>query len=176
MERHEALVALKTLVQESFQAGHRSTRALTSFEGGHTVGWYMSLHRAFREALDIVENDQGVSTQGSSFNFAAGSIIYDHRSGYAPGGTARGCIQVLKARPSVPAPKGTPQGRDRGFVSFGWYALPPSGRCVVESGGRLVPSFEIETSQDEFIVFLIAGPCHDWTLLHDFSAHRGLEP
>ena len=154
----------------------RSTKLLTDFEEGTTRGWFLSVPLAFRRALDWridTRRRKGdtykVPTQGATFEFATGDVLYDQRpprmdpaaSPHSTEGPPQplAMVQVVEAEAATPCEGGragvpsTP--RHPGKVVFNLYTCEDTDagfekRCTVH------------TTQDDFLRFAILGPPAEW--------------
>lgn len=119
----------------------------------------MYLPTCFNDALDIrrttrIEDKVPVErwTQGSSFGFRAGDILYDTPEAYQDWATARprlrACIQVRDATPVTPAQPGVP--RSPGRVEFDLLRTAPNDP-------QRLTQLSLALTQDEFVRGLITG-------------------
>lgn len=155
----------------------RSTLLLSIFRDGYTSGWSFRLPKAFQEALDIRLTTRMVDgkeiqclTQGSSFNFKTGDIIYDSSLAYTLAWedalkSVSLAIQVVSARPAGldrdAKEHTTEEGLKTGiFVNrFNHGSIEFDILSVV--GGRLTPFQRIKSTQTEFVRFLQQGVMFD---------------
>lgn len=125
-----------------------------------TSGWYMCVPSCFNDALDIKMTERVVNkkktlvwTQGSSFYFKIGDIIYDTPDAYKVWSealkTTRLCVQVKNGISAGPI--GNTTSRFSGSVTFAILTPNKDRSGIVERG-------EHSMSQDDFVRFLIAGP------------------
>lgn len=93
--------------------GERINDLLSDFKEGFAKGWGVAVSTCFRDALDIKQTDKviygkknRVWTQGSTFSFSQGDILYDTPQAYERWETALQSIsvayQVLAGVPSRP--------------------------------------------------------------------------
>ncbi len=154
----EKLISAKTDKREK-----RSLNLLRSPTGDHPANWRLFLPRSFNSALDIAQTERVVTrcgtkqtvlqwTQGSTFAFGSGDIIYDTEEAYLPWAEAinkfRWCVEVVRAAPSSPQQKDSP--RYPGSVSI--KISRPDGPNI-----GLVEVGRVETTQDDFVRFVIGG-------------------
>ena len=156
---HPRLRILEALTRDPSKRERRSTDLLRDPESPGAAGWAIYLPACFNDALDIrrttrIEDKVAVErwTQGSSFGFRAGDILYDTPEAYQDWATAwprlRACIQVRDATPVTPAQPGSP--RNPGRVEFD--LLRPSPNDPQE-----VPQLALTLTQDDFVRGLITG-------------------
>ncbi len=159
--------ALKML-ERIIKMQKRSTRPgelLRDPKAQHTEGWHMYVPKCFNDSLDIRKTERVIKgnktlhwTQGSTFSFETGDVLYDTPKAYEPWPEAmkhiNRCIQVREASQTIPGEK---KGKDKprisrnpGFVKFD-VLLPDQSRT------KLVKDGEEELTQDEFVHFLITG-------------------
>ena len=97
----------------SLKEGERSTNLLSDFTEGFAKGWRIAVSTRFLEALDIKKTDKVegskktlIWTQGSTFSFSQGDIIYDTLKAYERWEIALQSIgiayQILAGVPSQP--------------------------------------------------------------------------
>ena len=86
----------------------RTTELIADFTDGYAAGWKFPIPSAFREALDIKWTKRGnefMWTQGCSYNFLAGYLLYDCKEAYTlPWGEALKFIKIsFQIEESLPA-------------------------------------------------------------------------
>ena len=143
----------------------RPTDLLRDPEAEYAEGWHMCVPKCFNDALDIRRTERVTKgkkklewTQGSTFLFKPGNILYDTPKAYEPWSEAlkhiKRCIQVKDASEAIPGEKGTKEKpgapRNPGLVKFD--ILVPD-----ESRSKLIKTEEEELTQDDFVRFLITG-------------------
>jgi hypothetical protein len=156
-----ALIVLDKIRGNKGLRANRLRELLKNPEVEYTLDWYMCVPRCFNDALDIkkttrVENreEKLVWTQGSTFTFKVGDIIYDNESAYSlPWQEAihkiHLSIQVTEIRGDA-----TAINKETEF----------SGRVVFQvltpdvTTTRLENIGEGSLSNQEFVKFLISGP------------------
>lgn len=141
---------LETICNQKSAHDRRSNVLLKDPAAEPPEGWYMEVHRAFDDALDIrltekseVKKKRLVWTQGSAFDFKAGDVVYarDDRDGIH-------CVQVQTA---IPAGWIKGEGRrSAGYVFFDVFRPLFTRR------------FGCAMTQDQFVRFLIVGPEGDF--------------
>ena len=144
----------------------RPTELLRKPEAKHTEGWHMCIPQCFNDALDIRKTDRVTEgektlqwTQGSTFSFEAGNVLYDTPKAYERWSEAMKhvnlCIQIKEASGAVPGDRETDKKsgapRNPGLVKFD-ILVPDKSRT------KLVKDKEEIMTQDEFVRFLIFGP------------------
>lgn len=141
----------------------RQKRLEEFLKGPIAEGWFMRVPPCFNEALDIKLTERIlkkkrslVRTQGSSFSFKTGDILYATPYAYKDWPEALKsitlCVQVKEASSAIPSTKKIP--RDPGLVTFSIIFVNKEQSKYVERG-------EHTMSQDEFVKFLIVGPPDD---------------
>ena len=156
---HPRLRVLEALTRDPSKRERRSTELLRDPESPGSAGWAMYLPPCFNDALDIrrttrIEDKVPVErwTQGSTFGFRAGDILYDTPEAYQDWAAARprlrACIQVRDATPVTPAQPGAP--RNPGRVEFDLLRPGPNAP-------QPVPPLSLTLTQDEFVRGLITG-------------------
>lgn len=152
-QRETSLLTLPLGVQPS-NSGHPDVW------DGWCEGWAFAVQPAFAAAMDILptlRTEQGRTsllwTQGSAFNFKEGHTLYDTPEAYSlPWAEAlrhiRYSIQIIGAAPASSAT--ALQARDPGRVAYRLYS-PNVDRT------NLVPMATHNTTQDDFMRFLITG-------------------
>jgi len=144
----------------------RLTELLHSPEAEETPDWYMCVPACFNEALDIrltprqqAGQQRMVWTQGSTFSFKQGDIIYDTPKAYLQWSEALKHLHlgviIRLAVDSVPEKRNEGgdviSPRNHGQVSFTLHRPNAEKTRLIEYG-------EHELTQDDFVRFLIAGP------------------
>ena len=156
---HPRLRVLEALTRDPSKRERRSTELLRDPESPGSADWAMYLPTCFNDALDIrrttrIEDKVPVErwTQGSTFGFRAGDILYDTPEAYQDWAAARprlrACIQVRDATPVTPAQPGAP--RNPGRVEFDLLRPGPNDP-------QPVPPLSLILTQDEFVRGLITG-------------------
>lgn len=143
--------------------GTRPSESLRDPEAQYTEGWHMCVPKCFNDSLDIRKTERVIKgnktlqwTQGSTFSFETGDILYDTPKAYEPWPEAiqhiNRCIQVREASPVIPGEKGGKgkPGASRNPGSVRFDVLVPD-----QSRTKLVKDGEEELTQDEFVRFLI---------------------
>ena len=155
---------LERIIAQKPSRENRLTELLRDPLAEFAEGWYMCVPACFIEALDIKQTERMINkkktivwTQGSSFSFKDGDVIYDTPEAYKCWTEAikriNLCIQIDAAISAGPVRDGR-NGRFSGSVTFS-ILLPDEGRNqVIRHGSRTM-------SQDEFVKFLIIGPPED---------------
>ena len=101
------------LVKSLRDNGERINDLLSDFKEGFAKGWGVAVSTSFLDALDIKQTDKVIDgkknrvwTQGSTFSFSQGDILYDTPQAYERWETALQSIsiayQVLAGVPSRP--------------------------------------------------------------------------
>jgi hypothetical protein len=147
---------------------HRQRRLIDLLRPSHvaTVDWFMFVPTCFNAALDIQQTARVIKkqetlqwTQGSTFSFSVGDVIYNTPKAYEKWSEAvkhiRHCFHVTNATPVAPA-NGLAQ-RKPGKVAFD--LLIPN-----EAGTSLTCGSKHDMTQDEFVRLLIAGSSSQLTL------------
>lgn len=158
--RQKALKLLEHIIREKPTRENRHTDLLKDPSAEFADGWYMCALTCFNEALDIKQtervqnkNKTTVWTQGSSFAFKAGDMLYDTPEAYRIWSEALKhiglCVQVDSA--SSAGPTEGRIGRFSGTVSFSIFTPNEDRSKIVRRSTQTI-------SQDDFIRFLISGP------------------
>ena len=140
----------------------RPTELLRPHAGHTDTVWAMHVPECFNEALDICQTTRAVNkvqhlewTQGSSFYFKPGDVIYDRDTQKGEWETALGkitkCIQINAATAARPQEKETP--RFPGSVEFTIFTPDKAKK-------KLEPLKSNSMTQDQFVALLIAGHQH----------------
>jgi len=156
---HPRLRILEALTRDPSKRERRSTELLRDPECPGSAGWAMYLPTCFNDALDIrrttrIEDKTPVErwTQGATFGFHAGDVLYDTPVAYQDWAAARpcirACIQVRDATPVTPAQPGAP--RSPGRVEFDLLRPGPNDLQPVSQRS-------LTLTQDEFVRGLITG-------------------
>ena len=159
----QALTILDDLIREKRSRENRMEKLLKDPSTESGEGWYMCVPSCFNEALDIKrtervknKNKRLVWTQGSWFSFKRGDTIYDTPDAYKVWSEALEsislCVQVKIAYNAGPS-DGVSE-RFSGSVTFS--ILTPN-----KTRTKVVERAEHTMSQDDFVRFLIAGPCDE---------------
>jgi hypothetical protein len=163
--KQTSLQILDKLVKPEAQRQRRLTDLLRPPDVA-AVDWFMFVPTCFNAALDIqqtvrvIEKQETLQwTQGSTFSFSVGDIIYNTPKAYEKWSEAlkhiRFCIHVIDATPVAPASASAQ--RKPGRLAFD--LLIPN-----EAGISLMRSSKHDMTQDEFIRLLIAGTSAQLTL------------
>ncbi len=129
----------------------------------YTEDWYMFVPKCFNAALDIKYTIKSVNkvkklvrTQGITFSFKKGDILYNTPKAYLQWSEAlkyiKLCVDVEQSSDVTPPSKD--KRRYPGFVFF--RILTPN-----QDQTKLVLRDQLRMSQDEFVKFLIAGPSEE---------------
>jgi len=156
----EALDLLENIIREKPSRENRLTDLLKDPSAEFADGWYMCVPTCFNEALDIKQTERVqnkkktiVWTQGASFSFKAGDMLYDTPGAYkvwSEGLKHIGfCIQIDSA--SSAGPTEGKNFRFSGNVTFSIFTPNEERNRIIRRGSHTM-------SQDEFIKFLIVGP------------------
>ncbi len=166
--RSRALALLDTLLAEAdgtrTQRGTECLADFTSGSVGPVLGGYdealaFCVPEFFAEGLDVRTSTRRVDgetrevrTQGTSFAFAAGAILYSHPAAYHDDWqtalrSVDACLQVVDAEPAGRDDGGT---RNRGRVTFHLLRPTPNRDALVVAATRTM-------TQDEFVRILIEG-------------------
>lgn len=151
---------LDQVIREKPTRENRLTDLLKEPSAETTEGWWMCVPSCFNDALDIKQTERVANkrkalvwTQGSSFHFSAGDVIYDTPEAYKVWSEALKsigvCVQIKIGSSAGPIEGGT--GRYPGSVTFA--ILTPN-----EERTKIVERAEHSMSQDDFVRFLISGP------------------
>jgi hypothetical protein len=132
----------------------RTTDLLKNPEEIKSDNWHMCLPPSFNSALDIQKTERQkktIWTQGASFSFKKGDIIYDHPEAYSTywGDALKSikiCIQVISATNA----SYTTDGRFSGSIEFKVFKPNKDKSQLVEISDQRV-------TQDEFVKLLIKG-------------------
>jgi len=165
----KVLTILDQMIREKSTREKRFTDLLKDPAAEIAAGWYMCVPPCFNDALDIkqterVENKKKtlVWTQGSSFSFKTGDILYDTPKAYQLWSEALEdinlCIQV-KTASSAGSAEGD-SGRVPGSITFSILTPNKDRSMIVERG-------EHTMTQDDFVRFLISGPTEELKLKID---------
>lgn len=138
----------------------RLTELLKPPEDWSPTEWFMAIPPFFNEALDIQQTQRIkdkmsmlVWTQGTTFHFKAGDMLYDTKAAYSPWEEALPhiglCIQVTEG---IAAGSSLPDG-SRGSGSIDFAAFKPNHKR-----DALEKVCEHSMTQDDFVRFLICGP------------------
>ena len=163
--RDKTLKLLDTIINMK-KRGTRPIKPLRDPEAQYTEDWHMCVPKCFNDSLDIRKTERVSKgektlqwTQGSTFSFETGDVLYDTRKAYEPWPEAMKhincCIQVREASQAIPGEKksknkpGTP--RNSGIVTFDILVPDQSRTKLVKEKDK------IEMKQDEFVRFLISG-------------------
>ena len=142
----------------------RLTELMKDPQKEYTDEWYMSLPICFNEALDIKRTprktngvEELVWTQSSRFSFDTGDTIYDTSYAYMDEWLEalkhiKLCVQVNEAINATPADK--IHERISGMVNFDIF-IPNKQKLKLTKIGKYT------LTQDEFVRFLVSGPCED---------------
>lgn len=158
-----SLNILDHLIRENPARENRSTDLLKDPSVETAEGWFMCVPACFNNTLDIKLTKQVkdkkksfVWTQGSSFSFKTGYIVYDTADAYKVWSEALKsinlCVQIKTASDAIPSERGS--DRFPGSVTF----------CIMTPNrdrSKIVERGEHTMSQDGFVRFLIAGPPND---------------
>ena len=149
----------KLIKQESNKISKRYTELLADFSKGYAEGWYFCVPIFFYDALDIQFTYQKkikLWTQGSTFNFSTGDMIWNHAYPYCENFVSefnkpRLGIQVQSSAPCLPQTKN--RLRNSGKVNFTIFAArnDSNSKFIWKVAGNY------SLSQDGFIEFLIKG-------------------
>lgn len=149
----------KLIKQETAKGFKRSTDLLADFSNGYAEGWYFCVPTFFYEALDIkftYQKKTKLWTQGSTFNFSTGDMIWNHAYPYCENFVSdfnkpRLGIQVQLSAPCLPQTKN--RLRNSGKVNFTIFAARNDSNS--KSIWKVTGNYSL--SQDGFIEFLIKG-------------------
>lgn len=122
-----------------------------------TPGWFLNVPRCFNDALDIRQTERKVDgksslvwTQGTTFSFKAGDVLYCSPAGHETWAESMAVIKVcVQIKAASKATSGDGQ-RNPGTVAFERFHPCPENK-------RLVCSDRHATTQDGFVRFLITG-------------------
>jgi len=157
----ETIRHLEKLIEEKPNREKRGVKLLKPHDSdGTSEGWAFCIPPAFNDSLDIrltsriIEGKQeNVWTQGSSFNFKAGEILYDSPEAYSAWNTA-----LAKISHSIQIEFSSGAGltdsdskRSAGMVKFKIFKPDNHMRKLVPVGN------DVTMSQDEFVKLLILG-------------------
>lgn len=157
----ETIHYLEKLIEEKPNREKRGVDLLKPYNSdGSSEGWAFCVPPAFNDSLDIrltsriIEGKQeNVWTQGSSFNFKAGEILYDTPEAYNTWSTA-----LTKITRSIQIEFSSGAGlfdsssnRSAGMVKFKMFKPDNNKKRLVTVGST------VTMSQDEFVKFLILG-------------------
>lgn len=159
----QAITILDDLIREKRSRENRTESLLKDPSTRSGDGWYMCVPPCFNEALDIrrterVKNGKKrlVWTQGSWFSFKRGDTVYDTADAYKVWSEALKsinlCVQIKSGYNAGPSERASE--RFSGSVTFS--ILTPD-----KARSKLVERTEHTMSQDDFVRFLIAGPCEE---------------
>lgn len=158
-----ALTILDDLIREKRSRQKRTTNLLKDPSAESGEGWYMCVPPCFNEALDIKRTEcvrhkkkRLGWTQGSWFSFKQGDTVYDTADAYKVWSEALKSISLgVQVKMAYNAgPSDGVSERFSGSVTFS--ILTPN-----RARSKLVECAQHTMSQDEFVSFLIAGPCDE---------------
>lgn len=155
-----ALSILSHIIRDKPTRENRMTELLKDPSAETAEGWYMCVPSCFNDALDIKQTERVdgkkkalVWTQGSSFFFKPGDVLYDTSDAYTIWNKALTsigiCVQI-KAGSSAGSTEGA-TGRSSGSITFS-VLLPMPDKS------KLIEHAEHTMTQDDFVRFLIEGP------------------
>ena len=160
--RKRASNLLTSLIRRTPKKTKRLTDLLIEFEDAKfSKGWYFCVPRAFRDSLDIKLTDRVIKkqkvkmwTQGTTFCFNVGEILYDTALGYEGWSEA---LKHLKIMVQIKSASAAVPGKERfsGQLKMEIWA-PNKNKTGIDKLG------EKDMSQDDFIRLLIAGPSKTW--------------
>ncbi|MGA7579567.1 MAG: hypothetical protein ACLQUW_09345 [Desulfobaccales bacterium] len=149
----------KLIKQKRAKRIKRSIELLADFSNGYAEGWYFCVPIFFYDALDIkftFQNKMKLWTQGSTFNFSTGDMIWNHAYPYCENFVSdvkknRIGVQVQSSAPCLPQTKN--RLRNSGKVNFTIFTKRNEDYSIFiwKRAGNY------SLSQDEFIEFLIKG-------------------
>ena len=163
--KQNSLQLLDELVKPKAQRQRRLTELLRPPDVA-TVDWFMFVPIYFNAALDIQQTTRIIEkretlqwTQGATFSFSVGDIIYNTPKAYKKWSEAvkhiQYCFHVTDATSVAPA-NGSAQRRP-GTVTFD-VLIPDKAKT------RLTRGSNYDMTQDEFVRLLIAGSSSQLTL------------
>ncbi|MFM8364220.1 MAG: hypothetical protein ACKOAS_03625 [Verrucomicrobiota bacterium] len=137
----------------------RSLDLLKNPEAPSPSDWFLCAPAFFNNALDLKLSDRKkdgesleVWTQGADFSFSVGDTLYDTPEAYEPWDRAIKKIQICVQVVEAVAASGTESGaRFEGRIKAD-ILVPDSHRK------KLFKKTTIETTQDEFVSFILFGP------------------
>lgn len=156
----EALGILKRVTDQKSNKEIRLTDLLKDPYAETAEGWFMCVPPFFNDALDLKQTERVkkkekilVWTQGSSFSFGIGDVLYDTPNANKVWSEAikslNLCVQVETASSAGPI-----EGEARRFAgSVTFRILTPN-----KDRSKLIERGKHTMSQDDFVRFLIAGP------------------
>jgi hypothetical protein len=153
----------KLLTYDKAKKFKRHIELLAYFSDGYASGWYFCVPKFFYEALDIKLTERKEKnktlkkwTQGSTFKFSAGDIIWNHAYPYCENFVSEVIkpkigVQVQSSEPCLPKSKN--RSRYSGKVNFSIITE------VDDSDSKIIwkTSGYYSLSQDDFVEFLITG-------------------
>lgn len=159
----QALKLLEHIIREKPTRENRHTDLLRDPSAEFAQGWFMCVPTCFNDALDIKQTERVQNknktitwTQGSSFSFKVGDMLYDTPGAYTNWSEALTQIglgvQVDTASNAGPSEENT--GRVSGRVTFSIFTPNEDRTKIVR---RAVHTL----SQDNFVRFLISGPTEE---------------
>jgi len=149
----------KLINKEPIKLLKRSKELLADFSNGYAGGWYFCVPIFFYDALDIKftsQNKMKLWTQGSTFNFSTGDMIWNHAYPYCKNFLSddkknRIGVQVQSSAPCLPKTKH--RLRNSGKVNFTIFKERNDSDSIFI--WKIAGNYSL--SQDEFIEFLIKG-------------------
>lgn len=157
--KQKALDILDRLKRSGASKEDRLTDLMRDPFSDATPGWFMHVPKCFNDALDIKQTTRVIGkqsasiwTQGATFTFKTGDLLYDTSKAYELWSLAlqhiRVAVQVRSAIDATSPQPGIP--RKPGSVTFD--VLEPT-----EDRTKLVPKGSCTLTQDEFVRMLITG-------------------
>jgi hypothetical protein len=149
----------------------RDPQLLADFSNGYAEGWYFCVPIFFYEALDIKFTKRKIDkkeiklwTQGSTFKFSTGDVIWNHAYSYCKNFVSEIIkpkigILVQSSEPCLPKTKDREQ-RYSGKVNFILFTErnDPDSKFIWKIAGNY------NGSQDDFVEFLIKGNSQSFNL------------
>ncbi len=156
----KSIYILENLIKkEPTKIVKRSIELLADFSNGYAEGWHFCVPIFFYDALDIKftsRKKMKLWTQGSTFNFSTGDMIWNHAYPYCENFVSdvnenKIGIQVQSSAPCLPQTKN--RLRNSGKVNFTIFIEKndSDSNFIWKIGGNY------SLSQDSFIEFLIKG-------------------
>lgn len=140
----------------------REEELLADFSKGYAEGWYFCVPIFFYEPLDIrftyrEKEKKKVWTQGATFKFSTGDVIWNHAYPYCENFASDGIkpkigVQVQSSAPCLPKTKDRSE-RNPGKVNFTIF----TESIDTDSKIKWRISGHYSLTQDDFIEFLIKG-------------------
>lgn len=163
--KQNSIQILDKLVKPEIQRQRRLTELLRP-PGNDSFDWFMFVPICFNAALDIQQTTRVIEkrktlqwTQGSTFSFSVGDIIYDTPKAYEKWSVAlkhvRYCFQITDSTPVAPA--NASAQRKPGKVTFDLFSPNETRTSLKRRSSH-------DMTQDEFVRLLIAGLSSQLTL------------